>query len=209
MARVDTSVGIYNYPVATTTATTETALLAPTASGLYPGFPSPEFPLSTSSVPVGLFIGIPSDIVGSVYDGHPFEVRVAGKLTTTATTSLTVNLYNAKQSTFSGGPSASSYTIATLGTGCTKVVTNGTPQAVGSGGASVNVMQTASFIWDSVSKNLSTLSGTLYVNGTSVTTTLANATSVAITDINFIPSFTYSATNSPVLTLTEFVINRL
>lgn len=209
MSRVDTSIGIYNYPVATTTATTQTALLAPTASGIYPSLPSPSIPLSTTTFPAGLWIGVPADIAGGEFDGHPFEVKVAGKLTTTATTSLTVALYNATAASFAGGPGATSYTLATLGTGCTKVAGNGTPSAVGTGGASVNFVLSVQFIWDSVSKNLSTLANTLYINGSLVTTTPANVTALGQADLNFIPAFTYSATNSPVLTLTEFVINRI
>lgn len=209
MSRQDTVCAWYSYPVATTTVTTETALLAPIASGLYAGLPSPTIPLSTSTNPVGLFVGAPPDIVGSEFDGHPFEVKLSAKLTTTATTSLTVNLYNAKASSFNSGPGSTGYTIASLGTGCTKVAGNGTPSAIGTGGASVNLVLTAQFLWDSVSNHLSTLATTLYINGTLVTTTATNATSVGTTDLNFIPSFTYSATNSPVLTVAELVINRI
>ena len=206
MSRNDTSIGIYNFPQ-TVAVTTETALLAPTASGVYPGLPSPVIPLSTSTYPAGVFIGVPADVAGGEFDGHPFEVVLAAKVTTSATANLTVNLYNAKASTFAGGPAASTYTLATLGSGCTDVAP-GSATAVGTGGASINVLVRATFLWDSTSKTLSTLTVTQYQKGASVSTTPANATTVAQGDLNFIPSFTVSA-GTATITVTEFVINRL
>lgn len=211
MARNDTSIGLYNYPVPTTTATTETVLLAPSASGVYAGLPSPVFPLSTSTFPTGLNISPPVDVNLGEFDGHAFEVLVAGKLTTTATTSFTLNLYQYTAAAL-GSPSGAAYKGASVtGTGVTKLIT-GTATAVGTGGASVNFVLRTQFVWDSVSKSLCVASTpVMYQNGASValTVTTAATTGLALADLNFAPSFTYSATNSPVLTLTEFVINKI
>lgn len=211
MARQDTSVGIYNYPqtIATTSAT---PLLTPSASGIYPSLPSPEFPLSTTALPAGLFIGIPSDIAGSVYDGHPFEVSLAIKATSTATTNFLVSLYNAKQSSFSAGPGAGTaggYTLGTLGTGCTKVIPS-TATAGLTSTQSINFWLKAQFLWDSTTQILSYLTSTAYLNGASIAAnTPINATGVTSADLNFIPQFTLASSATTTITVTEFVINRL
>lgn len=212
MSRQDSVIGFYSYPVPTTTATTETILLAPSASGTYAGLPSPIFPLSTTTFPTGLNIAPPPDIALGTLNGRPFEIFIAGYLTTTATTSFTVNLYNFTAAALAGGPSASSYKGAsTSGTGVTKLVT-GTATAVGTGGASVNFVFRQQYIWDSVSGLLCAANApTTFQKGVTVSNTQSAATvaSLAETDLNFAPSFTYSATNSPTLVLTDFVINRI
>jgi hypothetical protein len=211
MSRQDTVVGFYNYPVPTTTATTETILLAPSASGVYAGLPSPTFPLTTTTYPCGLNIAPPPDVVLGTLDGRPFEIFIAGKLTTTATTSFTINLYQYTAAAL-GSPSGAAYRGAsTTGTGVTKLVT-GTATAVGSGGASTNFTFRQQYIWDSVSKTLAAANApATFQAGVTVANTQSAATvaSLAETDLNFAPSFTYSATNSPVLLLTDFVINRI
>lgn len=212
MARNDTSIAFYNYPVATTTATTETVLLAPTATGIYAGLPSPVFPASTTANPCGLNLTVPPDVALGEFDGHAFEVLIAYKLTTTATTSFTINLYNYTAAVLAGGPSATGYLGAAItGTGVTKLIT-GTATAVGTGGASVNGVFRAQFIWDSASKVLAASNTPVqFQKGATVTLTATNATVTGLgqTDLNFAPSFTYSVTNSPTLVITEFVINRI
>lgn len=211
MSRQDTSVGIYNFPQ-TVAVTTETPLLAPSASGIYPSLPSPEFPLSTTALPTGLFIGIPADIAGSVYDGHPFEVSLAIKATSTATTNFLVSLYNAKQSTFSAGSGAGTaggYTLGTLGTGCTKIIPS-TATAGLTASQSINFWMKAQFIWDSTTKILSYLASNAYLNGASIAANSpVNATVVGLSDLNFIPSFTLASAATTTINVTEFVINRL
>lgn len=211
MSRQDTSVGIYNFPQ-TVAVTTETPLLAPSASGIYPSLPSPEFPLSTTALPTGLFIGIPADIAGSVYDGHPFEVSLAIKATSTATTNFLVSLYNAKQSTFSAGSGAGTaggYTLGTLGTGCTKIIPS-TATAGLTASQSINFWMKAQFIWDSTTKILSYIASNAYLNGASIAANSpVNATVVGLSDLNFIPSFTLASAATTTITVTEFVINRL
>lgn len=212
MARQDTSVGIQNFPQ-TIAATSETPLLVPSASGVVAGFPSPEFPLSTVSNPTGLFIGIPADIAGSVYDGHPFEVSLALKATSTATTNLLVSLYNAKQSTFaagSGAGTAGGYTLGTLGTGCTKIIPS-TATAGLTASQSINYWLKAQFIWDSTTKILSYITSTANLNGGTAipANSPVNATAVGFSDLNFIPSFTLASAATTNIVVTEFVINRL
>lgn len=211
MSRQDTSFGIQNFPQ-TVAVTTETPLLVPSASGIYSTLPSPEFPLSTSSLPTGLFVGVPADIAGSVFDGHPFEVSLAFKATSTATTNILVSLYNAKASSFSAGSGAGTsggYTLGTLGTGCTKIIPS-TATAGLTSTQSINYWLKAQFIWDSVTKILSYATSTAYLNGASVAANSpVNATSVGLTDLNFIPSFTLASAATTSIVVTEFVINRL
>lgn len=211
MARNDTSYGIQNY-TQTIAVTTETPLLAPSASGVQPGFPSPTFPLSTSSNPTGLFVGVPVDIAGSVFDGHPFEVVLSFTASSTATTNLLVNLYNAKYSSFSAGSGAGTaggYTLATLGTGCTKVLT-GTATANLTSTVTVNYIMKTQFLWDSLTKILSWTGTTQYQNGVLIANAAnANATAVALTDLNFIPSFTLASAATTTINIKEFVINRI
>jgi hypothetical protein len=211
MARQDSSVGFPNFNYTQTVAvTSETPLLAPSASGVSPYFPSPDFPLSTTTYPTGVYIGVPADITGSVYDGHPFEVSFSAVLTSTATTNMLVNLYNAKASTFAGGPSASGYTLATLGTGCTKVVT-GTATAGLTSSVSQNFWMKAQFVWDSTTGKLGYCIATQYQSGAAPA--IASSASVtgplAIADLNFIPSFTFASTATTTIVVKEFVINRL
>ena len=210
MARQDSVAGYPNFNYSQVVAvTSETALLAPSASGVSPYFPSPEFPLSTTTYPTGIFVGVPSDIAGSQFDGHPFEVVLAFTASSTATTNTLVNLYNAKASTFSGGSAASSYTLATLGTGCTKVVT-GTATANLTSAVTINYLTKTQFLWDSLTKILSWCGTTQYQNGVLISNAAnANATSVAITDLNFIPSFTFASAATTTVNIKEFTINRI
>ena len=211
MARSDSSIGLQNYQQ-TIAVTTATPLLAPSAGGVYPGLPSPLFPLSTSTYPCGLFIAVPPDISGGVFDGHPFQVSLAAKITGTATTNTLVNLYNAKASSWSAGPAAGTaggYTIATLGTGTTAVVT-GTATAGVTASASINFLMTAQFLWDSVTKILALQSATQYINGAVVAVAAtSNVTTVAAGDLNFIPSFTFASASTNTVLVTEFLINRV
>ena len=210
MARQDTVAGFpaFNYSQVIAV-TTETPLLAPSTSGVSPYFPSPEFPLSTTTYPTGVFAGVSPDIAGSVFDGHPFEVSLSFTASSTATTNILVNLYNAKASSFAGGPSASSYTLATLGTGCTKVLT-GTATAGLTSAVTINCILKAQFLWDNLTKILSWTGTTQYINGAVVANAAnANATSVGVTDLNFIPSFTLASAATTTINFKEFVINRL
>ncbi len=210
MARQDSVAGYpaFNYSQ-TIAVTTETALLAPSASGVSPYFPSPEFPLSTTTYPTGVFVGVSPDIAGSVFDGHPFEVVLSFTASSSATTNTLVDLYNAKAASFKDGPAASSYTLATLGTGCTKVVT-GTATANLTSSVTINYIMKASFLWDSLTKILSWTGTTQYQNGVIVANAAnANATSVGLTDLNFIPSFTFASAATTTVNIKEFVINRL
>lgn len=210
MASQDTFVAWYNVPQVQST-TSNTALLVPSASGVYPGLPSPNFPLSTSTFPDALYLGIPPDIAGGELDGHPFEVVVALKVTTSATANFTLNLYNVTAAAVAGGPSASTYTAAALtGTGVTALLV-GTATAVGTGGASVSVILKAQYVWDSASKILGICNtATTYQKGVAITngTITATVASLGQADLNFLPSFTVSA-GTATITVTEFSIKRI
>jgi len=208
MSRSDTSYGIRNY-TQVVSGTSETPLLAPSASGVYSRFPSPLFPLSTTTYPVGLFISVPPDVSPDVFDGHPFEVQMAGTISGATTTNCLVNLYNAKKSTWSEGPYSKNYTIGTLGTGCTNIVT-GTATSGITSSASINFWLKAQFLWDSTTKILSFGAAAQYMNGSVVAVSnTASVSGLSISDLNFIPSFTFSGGGSNTVTVTEFAITRL
>lgn len=216
MSRQDTIAGYYNFP-APIAQTTETATLAPSASGVYAGFPSPIFPLSTTTYPTLVYVAPTPDIALGEFDGHGFEVKITGKITTTATANLTINLYQVTNAAVAVGPSGSGYpatlTAGPSGTGVTKLTT-GTATAVGTGGASINFSVSQQYIWDSVSKTLYCANAqNQFIKGATVSVT-QSAASVAslstIADLNFFPTFTVSALGTGVtLTLSEFVINRV
>ena len=210
MARNDTVYGFPNFNYSQVVAvTTEVPLLAPTAAGVSPYFPSPNFPLSTSTYPSGVYVGVAPDVAGGEFDGHPFEVVLAFTASSTATTNTLVDLYNAKASTFAGGPAATGYTLGTLSTGCTKVLT-GTATANLTSSVTINYILKAQFLWDSLTKILSWCGTTQYQNGVLISNAAnANATSVASTDLNFIPSFTFASAATTTVNIKEFVINRL
>lgn len=207
MSRQDSSFGIRNY-TQTITGTSATPLLAPTASGVYSSLPSPLFPLSTTTYPVGLFIGIPRDS-GLVIDGHPFEVQLTANISGTTTTNVLVNLFNATRASWIDGPYAGTYTLGTLGTGCTNVVT-GTATSGITSSVSVNFWMKAQFIWSSATSILSFGAASQYLNGNVVSiSATANVTGVKLQDLSFIPQFTFASGGINTVTVSEFVINRL
>lgn len=214
MARQDTSYGFQNYslPLSLYTAGSENVLFTPTATG-GAQFPSPLFPLSTSTTPIALYAAPSPDIAGSVLDGHPFEIKIAAKFTTTGTCSILMNLYQVTNAVLTAGATNASYTNLTQaspsGTGITKLVT-GTSTAANT--TSGTIIYSGQYAWDSVSKLLGIASvGTTFQKGVSISTTQSAATvsSLNFNDLNFIPSFTF-ATNLPsVFTITEFSIDRI
>ena len=213
--RQDSSYGIQNYVVTPSqyTAGSEQVLYAPLAAGVNPGFPSPVFPLSTSTYPVAAYITPSPDIAGSVFDGHPFELRFAAKFTTGGTCSILLNMYQVTNAVLTAGVTASSYTALTQaspsGTGITKLVT-GTSTAANTTSGTLTFTQ--QYTWDSVSKLLGINNAAVtYQKGVVVSNTQSAATVASLNaiDLNFIPSFTF-ATNVPtVFTITEFALVRV
>lgn len=208
MARSDSSFGLRNYPQ-TIVGSAATPLLVPSEAGIFPGLPSPLFPVSTTVYPVGLFIGIPPDVSGGSFDGHPFEIQMTAKISSTVTTNVLVNLFNAKQSSWKDGPYTTTYTLGTLGAGCTNVVT-GTATVGLTASATVDFWMKAQFIWGSGNSILSFCAAEQYLNGSVVPiSATSNVTGLGNTDLNFIPQFTFSGGGENTVNLLEFVINRL
>src|SRR5271166_1372831 len=185
MARQDTVIGLYNYAVKTAdyASITESALQAPSASGVYPGFPSPAFPpsnqvLSGTTYPVVLWQGVPPDVAGGEFDGHPFEVKIAGTATGAATCTLTVKLYQAAISVLTSGITSATYATLTThgpsGTGISQVISSSSI-ALGST-AKTNFVFTVPLIWDATSKTLNWANApTAYAIGASLTATTGTA----------------------------------
>ena len=108
MARQDTVAGFQNYSVPLSLYTTaEGVLYAPLVSA--PGFQSPLLPLSTATYPVAAFITPSPDIAGSVYDGHPFEIKLAIKFTTTGSTNILLNMYQVTNAVLTSGITSATY----------------------------------------------------------------------------------------------------
>ena len=209
MASQDTSIGYANgLFVQSITTGTETALLVPATAGIFPGLPSPDQPASA-----GLDIGVPPDVQFGVWDGHPFKVRVAGKINTGASITFLANLY------YVPAAIATAQTAATLAND-TVVVSNAASAAFSGAG---NFVTEAEFLWDSVSKKLVGFVTASQVNGvniaansgtagTNVATSVVTVTYTAGTTpnpLNFIPSFTFGTANAAnTVQLTEFTITR-
>lgn len=212
--RQDTVAGLpqtYAPPLSLYTAGSENVLFAPIVSS--PGFQSPLFPLSTATYPIAAYLAPSPDIAGGELDGHPFELKLAVKFTTTGTCSILLNMYQVSGSVLTSGTTSTTYATLTQaspsGTGITKLVT-GTSTAANT--TSGTIIFSQQYSWDSVSKLLAIAGlSTTYQKGVAISNTQSAATvaSLAFTDLNFIPSFTF-ATNLPsVLTITEFSFNRI
>jgi hypothetical protein len=212
MARNDTSYGVQNYSVPLSLYdTSERVLYAPLVNS--PGFPSPLFPLSTSTYPVALFLTPSPDIAGSVFDGHPFEIKFAAKFTTTASLNVTLNLYQVTNAVLTSGITSTTYAglvqASPSVSGLTKLVT-GSATAANSTSGTITFSQ--QYTWDSTSKLLGiNTTAVTYQKGVSISNTQSAATvaSLAATDLNFIPTFTFSAAGVSVFNITEFVIDRI
>lgn len=213
--RNDSSYGIQNYVVTPSqyTAGSEQVLYAPLAAGVNPNFPSPLFPLSTSTYPIAVYIAPSPDIAGSVLDGHAFEVKFAAKFTTAASASVTLNMYQVTNAVLTSGITSTTYAglvqASPSVTGLTKLVT-GTSTAANTTSGTITFSQ--QYAWDSVSKLLA-INGTAitYQKGVAITNTQSAATvaSLAFTDLNFIPTFTFTTALPTVVVITEFAIVRI
>lgn len=215
MASNDSSFGYQNFVVTPSqyTAASEQVLFAPLAAGVNPGFPSPNFPLSTSTYPVAVYLAPSPDIASSVLDGHPFEVKFAAKFTTGGTCSILLNMYQVTNSVLTSGTTSATYGTLTQaspsGTGITKLVT-GTSTAANTTSGTLTFSQ--QYAWDSVSKQLViNTAAVTYQKGVSISNTQSAATvaSLNMNDLNFIPSFTFATSVPTSLVVTEFMIKRV
>lgn len=200
---VNSMVGFQNLPAQSITVNTATALLVP-AQGLTTSLPSPTLVAGS-----GLYLSAPQDVAGSELDGHPFKVRVAGKIFTGAASTFTTILYQVPASIIAAG------TVSTLAND-NSFVSSGVSASV-TGAA--NFILEAEAIWDSTTQKLTGFITTSFVSnaitanvlgsaGTSVAVAYASATGV--NGLNFIPSFTFATANAAnTVTVTEFVIDRV
>lgn len=206
MANLNSTAGYQNLPAQAITTATETTLLVPASGNFGSGLPSPVLLAGA-----GLFIGFNPDIAGGIYDGHPFIVSLIGKVTTGTTSTFAIKLYEV--------PGA----IATAGTSATvandHVVVSLAATSVAS--ATQNFIVQAQFLWDSSSKILNGSVLSAMINGVNIAansggttglltpTTSLSSPAVGISDLNFIPSFTFATANAGnAVTITEFLIDR-
>ena len=207
MSRQDSSFGLRNY-VQTVSGSSATPLLSPPSAGINPSFPSPLYPLTTTTYPVGVFISVPRDS-GQTIDGHPFEVSLTANISGTTTTNVLVSLFQATQASWIDGPYAGTYTLGTLGTGCTNILT-GTATSGITSTVSVSVWMKAQFVWSSKTGILGLAAAQQYISGNVVSVAAtANVSSLKLQDLNFIPQFTFASGGTNTITISEFTINRL
>jgi hypothetical protein len=188
MSSANTSTGFFNIPPQLITTTSATELVVP-AFTYNSGSPLPS-PAQAAGTP--LYVQVPPDIaVGSSdWDGHPFRVRVAGKINCQVANTFTVQLSLGNSTTLSA--------ISTSGTSAS--ITGAT-----------NFLFDTTFMWDSTSGLLDcTASG--QING--VVIALASGTqtaSVAQNGLIFVPFFTFHTTANALnsVAVTELTIDRV
>lgn len=202
MANNNTVSGVYNVPFQLVTGTTEVALLVP-AQGVYTEFPSPLMPAGS-----GLTVAPPSDITGSWFDDHKFNIRLTGRIVNTGGGNVTFKMYQVPQAavgtisatgsvTVAGAPGSGDVSFGTL-------VAYTTP-------SSGNFFVEYQLIWDSVNTKLNgyvfgQVNDSAYVAPVATTQiTVAN-----IPAMNFLPSITFATANAADgWAVSEFCIERV
>jgi len=200
MANVNSSLGFSTLPAQSITGTTETTLLVPAASALYQGLPSPVFAAGT-----GLYLALDPDYqsgnpqassptyVNSSVRCKQFKLRIVGLATVGASSTFVVKLYNGTSSTVTSDTviaATASYTITTAST--------------------INFIVEAQLIWDSTSSKLngwffSDVNNT-FTGGAAIT----SVTSLSVTNLQFIPSFTFGTGNAAnTVTVKEFLFEKV
>lgn len=196
MANANSTSGFTNLPAQVITTGSATALLVP-AVGTYGTLPSPAL-----AAGAGLYIEVPPDIAtGSTnWDGHQFKVRLVGIVTTGTSSTFKADLYLGTSST------AASDTALTASSASAAI-----------GTTSVNFAYEYTLLWDSVSQNLNGYFG-FYINDvltgsvaiTQVTKTSTPVNSSLLTNLTFIPFFTFGTANGAnSVTVKEFLIERV
>jgi hypothetical protein len=200
----NTTIQWADLPLQSISGTTETALLVP-ATG-YGTLPSP-----TLAASAGLTLGLPQDIANNnTYDCHAFVVRLVGKILTAGSYTFKPSLYQVPQSIINAGTQATLSNDSAVFVGA----------ATSSGGAGTqSFLIEAKFIWDSTTKKLTGGVETYLINGVNIAVGTPSGTagqfqvttvvsSVALTDLNFLPSFTFGTAGVNGVTVTEFSIDR-
>lgn len=200
MANTNTVAALYNQTAAITS-TTETAFSSQNPIG---GSSTALFPLSTTRALIG--------VSSNIFDGKPFRIRIAGKVTAGASLNTTVQVY---------WNSAANTNLTTF-TGDISVLTTGT-MASGAA-ASLSFYHTSLVLWDSVSqqiaafseagglKNIPTTPAVLTAAGAAVisATNPVKTAVTAVTSLNFFSTVTFGTANaSNTCTLTEFAIDQI
>jgi hypothetical protein len=199
VANVNTSVGYTNLPTQSITTGTATALLVPTSAQNYGTLPSPAL-----AAGAGLYISIPPENSGSQdWDGHQFRVRIVGTVLSGTTGTFTTTLYLGTSSTAASDSSIAAAASASI-TGSTTVP--------------FHFVLDSTMLWDSVTQTLSGLTNAQY-NGVAAITTVVNTVITAttspvnvsaLTNLQFIPFFTFGTGNAVnTVTIKEFLIERV
>lgn len=194
MSNMNSFQGYQNLPTQTITVTTDTPLLVP-AQGLYSTLPSPTFAAGAA-----LYLGLGGDVFSNAtYDGHPFTVRVAGKINVAVT-----NVVNVTWKLGSSTTSSSNTTI-----------TGATAASASLAAGAYNFWLEVEFIWDSVSQLLvgvvsGSVGGTAKTPAGTTALSVANINTTTTPNFQFLPSFQFATTANAAnsITVTELLIDR-
>ena len=216
MSGVANSIGWYNLPAQAVSGSSETGIIVP-ASG-YALLPSPAQPaLNASAVANELYVGLQpmvqptglstaqqKDLVTTaIFDARMFYLRVSGKVHGAASENVTVKTYAVPAAGVLLGGAMHSATGATL------VGTTGTMATGGAGDFSFYME--CEIMWDSVSKNLSSIQYGLTLGGAAIARG-ANSQQAAygsLNDLNFVSTVTFSSANAAnTIALAEFVVEQ-
>lgn len=199
MANVNSKQGFVSLPAQSVTGAFST-LLVPAASALYQGLPSPVF-----AAGAGLYVNVAPDYqssnpnatsptyVNDSVDGRQFKIRVVGIATLAAASTFQVSLYNGSSSTSSSDTLiaiSASYTVTTAST--------------------VNFVFENNLIWDSTSAKLNGWFKSDVNNTFTADAAITAVTSLSVTNLNFIPAFTFGTSNAGnTVTVKEFLVENV
>lgn len=186
MANVNSSNGFVSLPAQVIGTTAATALLVPPSTALYQGLPSPVF-----AAGAGLFLAVapnyqssnpnaasPTYVNDSV-DGRQFRIRIVGLVVASASSTFQISLYQGSSSTLTSDTLVSisaSYTVTTAST--------------------VNFLFENNFLWDSTSQKLNGWFNSDVNNTFTGSAAITAVTSLSVTNLNFIPAFTFGTANA-------------
>ena len=208
MANVNTSQALKNVPSQAITTATSTALLVPSGTLAYSGYPSPFLQGGTGFVLVSdpdvqsynPYATSPT-YVNSSLDGQVFRLRLNCLVTTAGAYTFIPKIYQV--------PIASVIptNISATATNDNLIVTGATLTAGAAG--TFNYVLEGTFIWDSSSLILNGSFRTL-ANGTyTAEAASTQLTAVPVTGLNFIPFFTFGTAGANSVVVKEFTLERV
>jgi hypothetical protein len=210
VANANSIAGFYNFSEAITVST-QLACIIPAGGSpgtSYPGYPSPVLVQGAA-----LAASCPPDIAGGELDGHPFRVRLTGTATTAGSYTFSTRVYQVPNSVMGVIGSAGMVTSAgAAGSGVNAIAAASTATSIAT--ATANFMLSFLMIWDASSKHLNGMIEQMVLDGTILAAPAQNnattqVTGVGLSDLNFMPTFTFGTAGANSVLVREFVIERV